>query len=247
MTIYNQRDPQWRDKKLGTSSSTIGGFGCAIASLSMLLEAVGVPTKPDQLNDWLKANKGYSGGNLVVWSAIDRYSNQKVTFEKNALRSTVFPCLAEVDMVPSTSEHNQHFVLALSDQECLDPWDGRRKTFASSYGKVKSYRIYKLPPKEDNVAKTYSQAEFDVERNERNKNWTLYQSTLELLGKSQSIIEDLKRQGEIVLRNAENKSNSDAAVIAQLKIEMITANTQPLTALQAFTLFLKLAVAGKWN
>jgi len=241
MTIYNQRDPQWRDKKLGTSSSTIGGFGCAIASLSMLLEAVGVPTKPDQLNDWLKANKGYSGGNLVVWSAIDHYSNQKVTFEKNALRSTVFPCLAEVDMVPSTSEHNQHFVLALSEQECLDPWDGRRKTFASSYGKVKSYRIYKLPPKEDNVT------EIDKMRKDRDDNWNLYQSTLELLGKSQSIIEDLKRQGEIIIRNAENKSNSDAVVIAQLKIEMITANTQPLTALQAFTLFLKLAVAGKWN
>ncbi len=50
-TVYNQRNPLWAAAKLGTSSSTIGGYGCLISCVASMLTDAGKVMNPLQLND----------------------------------------------------------------------------------------------------------------------------------------------------------------------------------------------------
>ena len=67
MTPLSQRDPRWKDIKLGTGSTTIGQEGCLVTCLAML-----AGTTPDVVNEELKRVGGYQNGNLVIWSALDK-------------------------------------------------------------------------------------------------------------------------------------------------------------------------------
>jgi hypothetical protein len=142
MEYYGQRDPRWRDEKLGTSNVTIGGFGCAVTSAAMLCEYVGVKVNPSQLNTWLIENNGFSKGNLLDWKVLNKFTNNKLTFA--GMKSTwqdKWPQIAEVDLVPHDSDFDQHFVLQISSAWCFDPWENRVRKI-EDFGKVKSYRIY---------------------------------------------------------------------------------------------------------
>jgi hypothetical protein len=63
---YSQGDERWKQERLGKSSRTIGRSGCVLSCLSMLLnaEASNPRITPDELNDWLKHNGGFSGANM---------------------------------------------------------------------------------------------------------------------------------------------------------------------------------------
>lgn len=72
-TTYNQRNPLWAAAKLGTSSkSTIGGYGCLISSVASMLTDAGAVMNPLQLNQWLNANGGFSGGTQFVFASVDK-------------------------------------------------------------------------------------------------------------------------------------------------------------------------------
>ena len=62
---FSQSDARWKSEQLGRSTS-IGRSGCVLSCLSMLLnaEASNPYITPDKLNQWLKANGGYSGNNM---------------------------------------------------------------------------------------------------------------------------------------------------------------------------------------
>lgn len=189
MTYYGQRDPQWSSQKLGTSNVTIGGYGCAITSLAMLCEYLGVSTTPSTLNTWLKNNDGFSNGNLVIWSAMNKYTDKLYyTGRKVLATADTFPQIAEVDLIPTNSKFDQHFVLALNKDECWDPWTNRKRPL-SDFGGVKSYRIYSYitPVNTDPVNNNSSNSQGDhmnivgdyfisqmktIENDEFNPNWT---------------------------------------------------------------------------
>jgi len=64
---FSQGDERWKLDKLGQSRrTTIGRSGCVLSCLSMLLnaEASNPHITPDELNNWLKKNGGYSGTNM---------------------------------------------------------------------------------------------------------------------------------------------------------------------------------------
>ena len=145
MTPLSQRDPRWKDIKLGTGATTISSHGCLITCLSML-----AGTTPDVVNEELKRVGGYQNGNLVIWSALDRtnlglrfiersrvYNNEKV--------SNNLPCIVEVD--GSRIGAKQHFVLYIGNKRMIDPWFGRETD--TSYYPAVGYAIVKvdiIPP-----------------------------------------------------------------------------------------------------
>jgi hypothetical protein len=145
MTPLSQRDPRWKDIKLGTGSTTISSHGCLITCLAML-----AGTTPDVVNEELKRVGGYQNGNLVIWSALDRtnlglrfiersrvYNNEKV--------SNNLPCIVEVD--GSRIGAKQHFVLYIGNKRMIDPWFGRETD--TSYYPAVGYAIVKvdiIPP-----------------------------------------------------------------------------------------------------
>ena len=66
---HSQRDPKWKDKKLGDSSLTLGYFGCAVSAVAMLLSGHGYKEDPDSLNEKLKKSGGFMGA-AIVWAAV---------------------------------------------------------------------------------------------------------------------------------------------------------------------------------
>ena len=65
--IYSQLDPKWKNQKLGTSSVTLGGFGCLVSVMAMVACYYGKKETPATLDTWLTQNKGYQSRNLYKW------------------------------------------------------------------------------------------------------------------------------------------------------------------------------------
>jgi len=65
--IYSQLDPKWEYQKLGTSSVTLGGFGCLVSVMAMVACYYGKKETPATLDTWLTQNKGYQSRNLYKW------------------------------------------------------------------------------------------------------------------------------------------------------------------------------------
>ena len=147
----SQVDDRWRYEKLGTSNSTIGGYGCLITSVSMMLKYFGFDTDPSRLNKLLIANGGYHEGNLFVWNSLkvfyppvtfgyryDYAALDKIDEQLAAGR----PAIIQVDFVPSTSAIDEHWVLVVgkqgSDYIINDPRDGKQHKFSEIYGDPKT-------------------------------------------------------------------------------------------------------------
>jgi len=67
MKLYSQLDPKWKNQKLGTSSVSIGGYGCLVSVMAMLACYYGKDETPETLDTWLIQNKGYQSRNLYKW------------------------------------------------------------------------------------------------------------------------------------------------------------------------------------
>ena len=209
MQPLNQRDSKWANIKLGNGTVTIGGYGCTITALACLLE-----TTPIIINDKLKANGGFGGTtkNLVVWSALSKafpeiidveritsYDNEKVkqAIEKNG------GCLVEVDGTRIGA--SRHWVLYIGNQEMIDPWTGVIK--ATSYYPPVGCAIINIK----SMQETITQEQWQLERDERNKNWELYQDQLEVVKRLKIEIESLNKT------ITEIKLNQDKEVISLKK------------------------------
>ena len=145
----SQRDPAWASLRLGQSSYTIGGAGCAMVSACMEATLVRPDLRPDELNAWLSANGGYTTGGLLYWAKVAEYVDGMdfVTYHKwhrepadmALVRAELAegPAILQVDFHPGGAL-NTHFVLALreheGDIEILDPWDGELKRLLAAYG-----------------------------------------------------------------------------------------------------------------
>ena len=62
-----QRDPRWKDKRLGGGGS-IGNYGCLLVCHAMMLTYFGHEVDPDTLNAIYK-EKGVYDGNLINFFA----------------------------------------------------------------------------------------------------------------------------------------------------------------------------------
>lgn len=60
-----QNDEKWTKKKLGNSNETIGGWGCLLTSVTMMLNGIGYDETPETVNDKMKEKGGFQGAFFI--------------------------------------------------------------------------------------------------------------------------------------------------------------------------------------
>ena len=60
-----QNDEKWKSAKLGNSSETIGGWGCLLTSVTMMLNGIGYNETPETVNDKMKKAGGFQGAFFI--------------------------------------------------------------------------------------------------------------------------------------------------------------------------------------
>lgn len=80
-TNYLQRDPQWAHDTVAGSNETLARVGCTVCTLAMALDHYGIKITPKRLNDYLKANGGYTSRGWLKWDSVSRISEGKVTLD----------------------------------------------------------------------------------------------------------------------------------------------------------------------
>lgn len=148
---FSQRDPRWATDKLGTSGSSMGGWGCLVTAAAAIFKSYGIDTDPGRLNKLMVDWNGFEGGNLWRWWTAGLHL--PVTWEREPAGTTVRERIALVkeltsqgiapilcvDFQLSTSDLQSHFVVGLAvtpdnDVIIMDSWDGQVKLFSKAYG-----------------------------------------------------------------------------------------------------------------
>ena len=142
--VLGQQEAAWAGAALGTSpTETVASAGCAITSVTMMLQYYGLSTDPGAFNSWLTANGGYAFDDQLIWDAVTTYTGGRVAFSGwlgpdmgviHAELDAERPVVAEVYLY-----NNQHFVLITgytSDGGLIinDPWFGDTVNFNARYG-----------------------------------------------------------------------------------------------------------------
>ena len=148
---YSQRDIEWAEDRLGTSTEyTLGTAGCLVTSVaSMLSDLTDRPVSPGELNLWLRENRGYASGALFIFSSVAAFGVRlaemircqttpaPITHMAEALEDDAV-VIVQVDSKPG-GELDQHWVRLLTvdekDAEIIDPWQypGKEQTKLSRY------------------------------------------------------------------------------------------------------------------
>ena len=131
--MLNQRNPKWRNIKLGFGKSTIGSHGCFLTCLSYL-----AGTTPDKANEILKKANAFHKDLIIS----DRAAKALGLKYRPPARSVYYNpqsiCIAEVDFSPAPGKQ-QHFVVWNGDGTISDPWDA--KTKKNKY-RIISFRLF---------------------------------------------------------------------------------------------------------
>ena len=78
--IYLQKDPRWQEETIGGSQETIGQVGCTLCCVSMALAHYGIQLMPNQLNELLKANQGYTQQGWLKWHTVSQITHHQTRF-----------------------------------------------------------------------------------------------------------------------------------------------------------------------
>jgi hypothetical protein len=137
----SQQDPKWKTEQLGFDNTiTIGTDGCALTSLTMLVNGYGFGETPSTVNKKLKdmgSGVGFLGG-LIVWGALTQ-AFPKIAYQRIILcqdqpapltdidtsLAAGQPVIVQLDRSPSPGLQS-HWVVLVSKQAddylMLDPW-----------------------------------------------------------------------------------------------------------------------------
>lgn len=140
MLILSQRDPRWSQVKLGSSSLTVGRYGCTTTSISMLSTYFGGVIWPNEIATDIKK---YTSDGLVNWSSMDfpRFKFEKRIYGRNdaeIMASFNDPNKAVILQV----DNGQHWVVCLgktffgNDYKIADPWFGDKRTACGTYKNI---------------------------------------------------------------------------------------------------------------
>lgn len=231
MTYYSQRDPRWKSIKLGFSDTTIGGYGCTITCLAMI-----IGTTPDVVNERLKAVQGYAEGNLVVWAKIEEaFPGIKIkrvwSYDNEDVKANVPNVLVEVDGKPIGGF--RHWVVYLGNQKMADPWDGTEKT-TTSYPNPVSYCViggtWKKPsPVGDN------QADLDSCRLSRDTHWNHLNKIKDALGvQGEYSIDNILNRIDSLSKSEMTLGDKDKQ-LTQVQNELGTISNQLKTKIEEYT------------
>lgn len=137
-TKLGQRDNRWGKSKLGSSNTTISGYGCTITSISSALSL----NSPVIANDAILSVNGFANGNLVIWeklpSAFPRikevervrgWSSNAVEIIKTFIDKGDY-ALIEVDGKPIGGVKHWMLVYGYHDELMIwDPWYSETSPF----------------------------------------------------------------------------------------------------------------------
>lgn len=238
---FGQRDPAWRDKNLGTSTTTtIGSHGCLLTCVAAVCCHHGKDTDPARLNEALVKKNGFYRGNLLVFGAVsDIYPDITVDWTRyiecpdapaplqviyDALDEGYIPLL-KVDASPAPGVQ-EHWVKAIgyddTTKELLiyDPYDNAEYWFVAKYGNPEKniYKIvvYKGPVviKEENYAVVYKgQVLATYERNPLD---TIDQLSRELEGARTNLAQEIQNGAALqAALTQQEKDNAD--LLARLR------------------------------
>ena len=70
-----QNDEKWKNTKLGHSNETIGGWGCLLTSVTMMLNGMGYNETPETVNEKMKASGGFQGAFFIPSMVSYAYPN----------------------------------------------------------------------------------------------------------------------------------------------------------------------------
>ena len=88
---FQQFDPQWKDKMLAKTSSTMGNYGCTVCATAMALHAKGIHLNPDELNQALNRHNGFTESGLLIWKGIENVTDgrYKIILNSNPTHKTL--------------------------------------------------------------------------------------------------------------------------------------------------------------
>lgn len=131
---YSQTDWRWSWRTLGWGGwgQTIGNYGCALTSCSMLC---GID--PATLNEYMKRVGGFVSKTLLVWSALSRATNARLIYKGGlGVPYDNAKCLAIIKrekgcIVQVRGSIPMHFVVAIGGGQIIDALDGQVKPFGT--------------------------------------------------------------------------------------------------------------------
>ena len=207
--LFSQRDSRWASDKLGTSSVTIGGYGCLITAASMVCKFYGKDTDPKRMNQALLGVNGYVNGNLLSYNAItDIYPDIVVDWEQfianptsaqiDAVLERGMPVIIQVDYNPATSALDQHWVVVIGRDSngflIADPIDGQVVNLSRYANKAFKMVVYTRQTAEDVLFKARTKVDLNV------------RSTPVYYADNRNVV-DLLRKGDIVNVNEVHPDN----------------------------------------
>jgi hypothetical protein len=159
----------WGGDLYDHTSSTIGGIGCALTCMAMVLSAYGVDVDPGELNTWMNENGGFNKDNKLQWKSLYNYPNSPLErYTDNGIGLKTDPVTGKTNIIPiklpdmtnletelaagrpviaqvlNTDSNNNHWVVitgktSSGDYYILDPNGKPRVTLNSSYKTIYRY------------------------------------------------------------------------------------------------------------
>lgn len=97
-----QNDERWKETRLGDSNETIGGWGCLLTSITMMVNGLGYEETPLTVNTKMKAVGGYQGA-FIIPSVIP-YIFPSVRYNSMQQCQTFPVPLAQIDAAVSSGK-----------------------------------------------------------------------------------------------------------------------------------------------
>ncbi len=150
-TYFSQTDKRWSTKKLGFSTLSIGGYGCAITAIANLHNHLfDTAITPAEVNDALKKVKAFTGA-LIYWDRVPlAYPKLKfVSRDRNYNNALVwawihvFPRVPVIGQVWVNATWPSHFFLMIGNGKIVDSLDGKVKPSTSYKAYIGSVRYTK--------------------------------------------------------------------------------------------------------
>lgn len=132
--VLSQQDPKWAEKLIGSSSMTIGRWGCTLTCISMITEEAGAWLRPDEIashTDWFTDRNHPRGPGLIVW---DNLKLPGVKFEERIYEHddiAIRKAIADPKRFVMLEVNKVHWVLATKKNftgsyQIKDPWTGTK-------------------------------------------------------------------------------------------------------------------------
>jgi len=113
--FYSQGDSRWAKKNLGSTSDIMSNSGCTVCCIAMVLSTKNIRLQPDELNDKLLSNEGFTKNGWVKWEKIQPTTSINVGLIFNSHQNIVsslnagHPVIAKVFLYGTV----QHWVLII--------------------------------------------------------------------------------------------------------------------------------------